>query len=98
MDEKWSFVGRKQAHCESDNPLQGDCWDHVAFDPEHRLVVSVVPGKRTTENLQKLVEDFKRRTGGRIMDLITTDEYRVREMNYIIGAGGFHWSGSQRSI
>jgi len=79
MDEKWSFVGRKQANCDPDDLRQGDCWDHVAFDPEHRLVLSVVPGKRTTGNIKKLVEDFKRRTGGRIMDLITTDEYPAYE-------------------
>jgi IS1 family transposase len=48
----------------------------VAYDPEHRLVISVVPGKRTAKNVQKLVQDFKRRTGGRIMNLITSDEYR----------------------
>jgi IS1 family transposase len=47
----------------------------VAFDPEHRLVVSVVPGRRTPEHTQLLVEDFHRRTDGRIMNLITTDEY-----------------------
>ena len=75
MDEKWSFVGKKQANCDADDPRKGDCWDHVAFDPEHRLVVSVVPGKRTTDNVVELVKDFKRRTGGRIMNLITTDEF-----------------------
>jgi len=48
----------------------------VAYDPEHRLVVSVVPGKPTAKNVQKLVQDFKRRTGGRIMNLITSDQYR----------------------
>jgi len=79
MDEKWSFVGRKQANCDPEDRWQGDCWDHVAFDPEHRLVVSVVPGKRTVDNLRKLVRDFKRRTGGRLMDLITTDEYPAYE-------------------
>jgi IS1 family transposase len=47
----------------------------VAFDPEHRLVVSVVPGKRTEENVHRLVEDFKERTGGRVMNLMTSDEY-----------------------
>ena len=47
MDEKWSFVAKKEKNCDEDDPegqFQGDCWDHVAFDPEHRLVVSVVPG------------------------------------------------------
>jgi hypothetical protein len=38
-------------------------------------VVSVVPGKRTLENTQKLVDDFKQRTGGRTMNLMTSDEY-----------------------
>lgn len=49
----------------------------VAFDPEHRLVVSVVPGKHTAKNVRLLLADFKKRTQGRIMNLITTDEYPV---------------------
>jgi IS1 family transposase len=71
-------VGKKEKHCDPDIPAdaqQGDNWDHVAFDPEHRLVVSVVPGKRTGEHVQELVNDFKQRTGGRVPNLITTDEY-----------------------
>jgi IS1 family transposase len=51
----------------------------VAFDPESRLVVSVVPGERTAENVAAVVEDFRRRTGGRLMDLITTDGYPAYE-------------------
>jgi IS1 family transposase len=51
----------------------------VAFDPESRLVVSVVPGERTAEDVVAVVEDFKRRTGGRMMDLITTDGYSAYE-------------------
>ena len=40
MDEKWSFVAKKEQNCDEDDPadrFRGDCWDHVAFDPEHRL-------------------------------------------------------------
>jgi len=73
-------VNKKEKHCDPDNPAdaqQGDNWDHVALDPEHRLVVSVVPGKRTTEHVRQLVNDFKERTEGRLMNLITTDEYPV---------------------
>jgi IS1 family transposase len=80
FDEKWAFVGKKEKHCDPEDPAdaeQGDHWDHVALDPEHRLVVSVVPGKRTAENVEKLVDDFKTRTGGRPMHLITSDEYRA---------------------
>jgi len=66
FDEKWSFVGKKEKHCDPDDPddaRQGDNWDHVALDPEHRLVVSVVPGKRTAEKTEAVVQDFKQRTG-----------------------------------
>ena len=80
FDEKWAFVRKKEKHCDPEDPAdaeQGDNWDHVALDPEHRLVVSVVPGKRTAENVEKLVDDFKARTGGRPMQLITSDEYRA---------------------
>jgi IS1 family transposase len=79
LDEKWSFVGKKEKHCDPADPddaVKGDNWDHVALDAEHRLVVSVVPGKRTVENVEKLVQDFKRRTEGRSMNLITSDEYK----------------------
>jgi IS1 family transposase len=77
-DEKWAFVGKKEKHCDPEDPAdaqQGDNWDHVALDPEHRLVVSVVPGKRTADKVEKLVQDFKHRTAGRSMNLITSDEY-----------------------
>ena len=39
-------MGKKEKHCDPTDPddaKQGDNWDHVALDPEHRLVVSVVP-------------------------------------------------------
>ena len=78
FDEKWSFVGKKEKHCDPEKPAdahQGDNWDHVAFDPEHRLVLSVVPGKRTEDKVHQLVQDFKKRTGGRLMNLLTSDEY-----------------------
>ena len=40
------------------------------------MVVSVVAGKRTAKNVEKLVADFRERTAGRIMNLITSDEYK----------------------
>jgi IS1 family transposase len=82
VDEKWSFVGKKEKNCDPDDPAddrKGDTWDHVAIDAESRLVVSVVPGERTTESVVAVVEDVKRRTGGRLMDLITTDGYPAYE-------------------
>lgn len=82
MDEKWSFVAKKEQNCDEDDPedqFRGDCWDHVAFDPEHRLVVSVVPGERTAESVKELVVDVKERLGGRTPELITTDEHAPYE-------------------
>ena len=76
FDEKWSFVGKKEKHCDPSEPedaRQGDNWDHVAFDPEHRLVVSVVPGKRTEEKAHQLVQDFEERTAARLMNLTERD-------------------------
>jgi IS1 family transposase len=75
-------VSQKQTPCDPLDPAdacRGDCWDHVALDPEHRLVVSVLVGQRTAEVTQEVVEDFHRRTEGRPMNLITTDEYSAYE-------------------
>jgi hypothetical protein len=82
FDEKWSFLAKKEKHCDRSDPIdddKGECWDHIAFDPEHRLVLSVVVGKRTAENVEAVVKDFYARTEGRLMRLITTDEYSCYE-------------------
>ena len=79
LDEKWAFVGKKQKNCADDDARHGDCWDHVALDPESRLVVSLVVGKRTAEATHTLVRDFRRRTANRVMRLMTSDEYPVYE-------------------
>ena len=82
FDEKWAFVAKKEKNRDPTDPAddrKGDTWDHVALDAESRLVVSVVPGERTAESVAAVVEDFKRRTGGRLMDLITTDGYPAYE-------------------
>lgn len=69
---------KKQANCDPDDPAddhRGDCWDHVAIDPESRLVLAVVPGPRDVEAVGELVGAVKDRTGGRVLDLATSDEY-----------------------
>ena len=67
---------RRRRNCDRSDPAddhKGDYWDHVAFDPEHRLVVAVVPGARDVEGTEALVGEFRRRTGGRAMGLMTSD-------------------------
>ncbi len=79
LDEKWSFVGKKEYHCDESSPLDslcGDNWDHTAVDAESRLLLSLVPGKRTSKNCKKLIKDVKKRTDGRTDLLLTSDEYR----------------------
>ncbi|WP_159452263.1 hypothetical protein [Singulisphaera sp. GP187] len=80
FDEKWAFVAKKQRNCDPADPAdahKGDYWDQVAYDPEHRLVLAVVPGTRTLENAEAIVTEVKQRLGGRAPDLITSDEAPV---------------------
>ena len=82
LDEKWSFVFKKQAHCDPADPAddhRGDWWDHVAIDAESRLVLAVVPGARDAESVEEVVGEVKGRTGGRVLDLVTSDEYPAYE-------------------
>ena len=83
FDEKWAFVAKKkEANCDRWDPAddhKGDYWDQVALDPEHRLVVSAIAGARTIENPEALVADFHRRTEGRLMSLLTSDDYPTYE-------------------
>jgi IS1 family transposase len=82
FDEKWSYVFKKQEHCDPDNPADdhpGDWWDHVAIDAESRLVLAVVPGARDAEAVEEEVGEVKKRTGGRVLDLATSDDYPAYE-------------------
>jgi hypothetical protein len=69
---------KKQKNCDPTDPAddhQGDYWDHVAYDPEHRLVLAVVPGARSIENAEEIVAEVKDRLGARPPALVISDEY-----------------------
>jgi hypothetical protein len=71
-------VAKKQKNCDPANPDDdhcGDYWDHVAIDPEHKLVLAVVPGARAAENAREIVAEVERRVGGEPPSLMTSDEY-----------------------
>ncbi len=75
-------MGKKQAQCDPIDPDDAQCgdhWDHVAYDPEHRLVLAVVPGGRTVENTEAIVEEMARRLDPSKDLLITTDELPAYE-------------------
>src|SRR4051794_24368154 len=75
FDEKWAFVGKKQKNCNPNDPDDdqcGDYWDFVAYDPEHRLVLVVVPGARSLGNAELIVEETKARLGDEPPALMTS--------------------------
>jgi hypothetical protein len=81
LDEKWSYVYKKQENCDPSNPADdqhGDWWDHVAYDPEHKLVLVVVPGARGAEEAEAVVIDVYGRTEARDLHF-TSDAYPVYE-------------------
>ena len=62
-----------------DDAEQGSYWDHVLFDPESKLVITLIVGRRTEEVLFEAFADFYVRTDGALPDWITTDEYKAYE-------------------
>jgi len=79
FDENWSFVEQKDAHdapAEPQDERSGSQWNHVAFDPEHRLVLVARPGKRTRENTEAVVAETAKRTQGREDLLLTSDDHK----------------------
>src|SRR5512138_3156426 len=76
LDEKWGFV-YQEASCDPLDPLdrlRGDDWDHTAVDPESRLLLALVPGKRDGTVCERLIREVHDRTAGRTDLLITSDE------------------------
>ena len=70
LDEKWSSVLKKEKNCDplldDEVPACGDNWDRVAYDPEHRLVLSVVNGKRSHLHVRAVLDAVKRILQGRV--------------------------------
>jgi transposase-like protein len=58
FDEKWSFTTKKQKRVSvADDPDQvGDHWDLNCIDPQTKLLLTILPGKRTSEMIHKAVE------------------------------------------
>lgn len=69
---------KKDKNCDPDDPDDRECgsyWDHVLFDPETKLVITLVVGRRTAETVFEAFTDFFDRTDGALPELISTDEY-----------------------
>jgi IS1 family transposase len=78
LDEKWSFVGKKEKNCdraEEADCLRGDVWDHGALDPDSRLVLEALIGPRTDDMAELLLEGVRDRLDERVPPLVVSDEY-----------------------
>jgi hypothetical protein len=74
--------GKKDKHCDPADPNdaeQGSYWDHVIIDPETKLIISLVVGRRNADTVVQVFTDFYGRTDGALPELITTDGYAVYE-------------------
>ena len=85
--------GKKDKHCNPLDPAdaeQGSSWDHVIFDPETKLIISLVIGQRNADTVVQVFTDFFDRTDGALPELITTDEYAVYQ-SVILDTYGVWW-------
>jgi len=82
LDELWSYVGKKQRKRMKPEELRkefGDCWIWVAFDPETKVVLGYVLGKRTRENALKLLERVRDVLADGSLPLFASDGFPVYE-------------------
>jgi IS1 family transposase/transposase-like protein len=92
FDEQWSFVKKKQKHCNPDEACQaGDFWDHTAVAPDSKLIVSLGVGKRTQEQTQELVSDAQSRLRKGHLPALFSDGYEGYEPA-ILEAFGRHYA------
>jgi hypothetical protein len=73
---------KKDKHCDPADPAdakQGSFWDHAIIDPDTKLIISMVVGRRTADTVVQVFTDFYDRTDGALPELITTDGYAVYE-------------------
>src|SRR4051794_5503210 len=83
----WGKKDKRRDPSDPDDAEQGSYWDHVIIDPETKLIVSLVVGRRDADTVVQLFTDFRDRTGDYLPELICTDEYAVYEQ-VILGAWG----------
>jgi IS1 family transposase len=87
--------GKKDKHIDPldpDDAKQGSYWDHVIIDPETKLIVSPVVGRRNADTVVQVFTDFYDRTDGYLPEVIMTDGYEVYE-TVILDTYGV-WRGS----
>ncbi len=88
FDEPWTFVKKKQKHCQADASRQaGDFWDHRAIAPDSKWIVSRVVGKRTQEQTQELVSDTPSRLPTGHLPVLFSDGYEGYDPSILAAFG-----------
>jgi IS1 family transposase len=78
LDEKWSYVFKKQKHCDLEDAAdhrKGECWDHMVFDPETRLVLAVEVAKRSGSSVLRLLKRAREQLRQKTPRLISSDNF-----------------------
>ena len=100
FDEKWSYVAKKQRHVTAmdDRSQTGDYWDANRLDPQRKLLVSLVPGQRTTRTIHRVVADAAERLAAKagLPALFTEGETTYPEA--MVTALGRAYPVSRRSV
>lgn len=77
LDELWSFLKKKEAKLTMLESLRrelGDCWVWVAFEPESKVVLGFVLGKRTKDRAVRMLKRVREVLGEGCFPLFTSDE------------------------
>jgi IS1 family transposase len=87
-DEIWSFVGAKSKSVLSGASGAGDVWTWTAIDPDTKLMVSWLVGKRSLAHARRFIADLSDRLANRVQ--ITTDGLRFYRSAI---ESAFGWAG-----
>lgn len=77
LDELWSFLKKKEKNATDVEKLRkewGDCWVWIAFDPETKVVLGFVLGKRTKDRAVRLLKRVHEVIEPGTFPLFTSDE------------------------
>ena len=82
LDELWSFIHKKEGHLSELEALErewGDAWVWIAYDPEDKVVLGFVVGKRTKDRAVRMLRRVREVLGDGCFPLFTSDELSCYE-------------------
>lgn len=92
LDEIWSYIGKKRAHLKPTDPEEfGDQYTFIALDATSKGIISYTVGKRTSNNAERFLRDFKNRVAN--VPEISTDAWigYPGAVEKVFGWNGVHY-------